>query len=429
MTEEKRLAKNKKIAETKQATLARHSSMLCKTYEVKIQWNKCSKEQKEALQRVFLEAKWFKNYVLNWSEKSSENKIVKFDTKIKEITKKNAKFEDEQVKLKYLSAQSKVCIINQICANIKTLHTLKTKGFQKPGKLKFSKEERSLNFIQANSSYKIKSSKRLKLQNLGKAFPVNGLGQFISISGIEFANAKLIHKATGYFIQIVTYQPKEIKQKEKIKETLGIDFGCSTTFTLSTGEKISCKIPESERLKRLQKQQAKKVKGSKNFQKAVAKVRKEYQKITNRKEDISNKLVHKFCQYETIVIQDEQLKSWHSNGHGKAIQHSVLGKVKYKLKQKENVVILSKTAPTTKLCTNCGEYHDELKIYDRLFKCSCGVCEDRDVHAAKNMVWMFNHSVGVEHTKVTRIEMKALANRIYNSVSQLLSTKYEAVGF
>ena len=115
-----------------------------------------------------------------------------------------------------LSNQSKVCIINQICANIKTLHTLKAKGYQNPGKLKFSKEERSLNFVQANSSYKIKSSKKLNLQNLGRAFPVNGLKQFINITGIEFANAKLVHKATGYFIQIVTYQPKVDTQKEKI---------------------------------------------------------------------------------------------------------------------------------------------------------------------------------------------------------------------
>ena len=86
--------------------------------------------------------------------------------------------------------------------------------------------------------------------------------------------------------------------------------------------------------------------------------------------------------------------------------------MKSKLKQKSNVVVLSKTAPTTKLCTNCGEYHDELKIYDRTFKCNCGVCEDRDIHAAKNMVWMFNHKVGMERTNLKRMEMKALVDQI-----------------
>ena len=42
----------------------------------------------------------------------------------------------------------------------------------------------------------------------------------------------------------------------------------------------------------------------------VQKVGKEYQKQTNRKKDLANKIVHKFSQYETIVIQDEQLSNW-----------------------------------------------------------------------------------------------------------------------
>lgn len=95
-------------------------------------------------------------------------------------------------------------------------------------------------------------------------------------------------------------------------------------------------------MKKLQKQQAKKVKDSKNFQRAVKKVRKEYQKITNRKNDLANKLVAKFSKYETVVIQDEQLHNWHKSGHGKAVQHSVLGRVKAKLLQNPNTVVLGK---------------------------------------------------------------------------------------
>ena len=99
MTEQKRLEKNKRISESKHSTIERHSNMLCKTFDVKVQWNQCSKAQKEALERVFLEQKWLKNYILNWSE-NPENKINKFDIKQKTITKKNAKMEDEEVTLK-----------------------------------------------------------------------------------------------------------------------------------------------------------------------------------------------------------------------------------------------------------------------------------------------------------------------------------------
>lgn len=425
MTEQERLEKNKRISESRHSTIERHSNMLVKTFDVKIQWNACSKAQKDALERVFLEQKWLKNYILNWSE-NPENKINKFDIKQKTITKKNAKFEDEEVTLKYLSSQAKIALVSRLYSNIKTLHTLKSKGIQKCGRLKYSKEETVIGLVQVNVSYQLKSRKRVKIQGLGKAFPINGSDQFFDIEGLEYANARLIHRSTGYYIQFVTYQPKQ-QSKEKIKETIGIDFGCSTAFTISNGEKISAQIPESERLKKLQKQQAKKVKGSKNFQKAVKKVRKEYQKITNRKNDLANKIVAKVCQYETVVIQDEQLKGWHSGGHGKAVQHSVLGRVKIKLKSKPNVVVLGKTVPTTKLCTKCGQWYDEIKVWNRTFKCDCGVEMDRDIHAAQNMVWFYKNNVGVERTKVKRVEMEALVKEVLASSNQLLSEKHEAM--
>lgn len=438
MTNEERLAKNRQISQTKHDTVERHKSMVCKTYDVKIQMNRLSAAQKEALETIFLEQKWYKNYILNWSEKKDENgkytnKITKFNTKQSIITKKDKDMNDVKVCIKYLSAQSKQCLISRMYANVKTLHTLKLKGY-KVGRLKYSKEETIIDLKQYGTSHTILSSKRVRIAGVSgrKGLTVNGLDQFINIPGIEFANARLLHRATGYYVQFVVYIPKESKKKEKIDETLGIDFGCSTSFSLSNGEKIDAKVPESDRLKRLQKSQARKKKGSKNFIKVVEKVRKEYQKQTNRKNDLANKIVHKFCQYETVVIQDEQLKNWHKNGHGKAVQHSVLGRVKAKLKLYPGTVILGKTVPTTKLCTRCGVWHDELRVWDRTFKCECGVNEDRDIHAAKNMVWFYDNNVGVERTKIKRVEMEALVSKALSvgsekSVceSQLLSEKHE----
>lgn len=426
MTKEERLAKNKQISQTKHDTIERHKNMLVKTFDVKIQENQLSKPQKEALQTIFLEQKWYKNYILNWCEQDKENnRITKFNTKLNDITKKDKDMKDVPVHIRYLSAQSKQCLVSRMYANIKALHTLKMKGSQKPGKLRFSKEETIIDLKQYGVSHKIVSSKEVKLAGLPKTFKVNGLDQFINIPEIEFANARLIHRATGYFVQFVCYVPKENKKEIKIDKTLGIDFGCSTSFTTSEGKKISANVPESERLKKLQKQQAKKVKGSKNWLRKVGQVKKEYQKITNRKNDLANKIVHEFNKYKTVVIQDEQLKNWHKNGHGKAVQHSVLGRVKTKLLLNPNTVVLGRTVPTTKLCTKCGEWHDEIKVWDRAFKCNCGVEMDRDVHAAQNMVWFYEKNVGVERTKVKRMEMKALVDQALASENQLSSAKYE----
>jgi putative transposase len=425
MTNEERLTKNKQISQTKRNTIERHKSMLVKTFDVKIQENQLSKQQKEALETIFLEQKWYKNYILNWCEQDENNHITKFNTKQNQITKKDKDMNDVPVNIKYLSASQRQCLISRMYANIKTLHTLKTKGIQKPGRLKYSKEETIIDLKQYGRTHKIISSKRIRIQGITKSMVVNGLDQFISLPEIEFANARLLHRGTGYFVQFVCYVPKDNKAQNKIEKTIGIDFGCSTAFTTSEGKKISASVPESERLKTLQKRQAKKVKGSKNWLRTVKQVKKEYQKITNRKNDLANKIVHEFNQYQTIVIQDEQLKNWHKNGHGKAVQHSVLGRVKSKLLLNPNTVVLGKTVPTTKLCTKCGQWHDELKVWDRTFKCDCGVEMDRDIHAAQNMVWFHENNVGVERTKVKRLEMKALVDQALAMENQLLSAKDE----
>lgn len=424
-TTDNRLEKNKKISQTKRETIERHKSMSVKTFDVKIQENQLSKQQKEALETIFLEQKWYKNYILNWCEQDENNRITKFDTKQNQITKKDKGMNDIPISIKYLSASQRQCLISRMYANIKTLHTLKTKGLQKPGKLKYSKEETIIDLKQHGMTHKIISSKRIRIQGIAKSMVVNGLNQFINIPGIEFANARLIHKGTGYFVQFVCYVPKENKIENKIEKTIGIDFGCSTAFTTSEGKKISVSVPESERLKKLQKRQAKKQKGSKNWLRTVKQAKKEYQKITNRKNDLANKIVHDFNQYKTIVIQDEQLKNWHKNGHGKAVQHSVLGRVKAKMLLNPNTVVLGKTVPTTKLCTKCGVWHDEIKVWNRTFKCDCGVKMDRDIHAAQNMVWFYENNVGVERTKVKRMEMKALVDQVIAMENQLLSVKYE----
>jgi len=51
----------------------------------------------------------------------------------------------------------------------------------------------------------------------------------------------------------------------------------------------------------------------------------------------------------------------------------------------DNVIVIDKMIPTTTICMECGKTHD-MKLSQRAFKCTCGVKEDRDIHAAKNMV-------------------------------------------
>ena len=61
------------------------------------------------------------------------------------------------------------------------------------------------------------------------------------------------------------------------------------------------------------------VKGSNNRYKAIKLIQREYQKLSNRKQDMANKLVHKLKAYNCIVMQDEQISNWHKSMFGRQV--------------------------------------------------------------------------------------------------------------
>ena len=73
-------------------------------------------------------------------------------------------------------------------------------------------------------------------------------------------------------------------------------------MTTSEGEKINVSVEESDRLKRLQREMSRRTKGSNNRYKTIKLIRREYQKLSNKKKDKANKIVSKLKQYSTIVI-------------------------------------------------------------------------------------------------------------------------------
>ena len=162
--------------------------------------------------------------------------------------------------------------------------------------------------------------------------------------------------------------------------------GIKTTITASGGRKFKVLIEESERLI------ARRKKGSSNRYRARKLMRKSYQKLGDKKRDSANKITHELIEHEVVYIQDENLKGWHKGLFGKTVQHSVLGLVKTKLMNSERVIVLPKSMPTTKYCPKCGNLKKDIKLSDRVYKCECGYHEDRDIHAARNMILLSKRS-------------------------------------
>lgn len=69
---------------------------------------------------------------------------------------------------------------------------------------------------------------------------------------------------------------------------LGIDFGCQTSFTMSDGSKVNSYIEETDHIKKLQRKLQRQQKGSNNRWKTRSKLKKQYQRLTNLKNEYAN---------------------------------------------------------------------------------------------------------------------------------------------
>lgn len=399
-----RAAKNKKIAASAKKTRERRKRQTPRVVDLKIITNKLSPTQRESLERLFIEAKWVYNDIIG-SEDAFTYQAPKKTVAVH--TPKGV----EQRELKVLSAQMKQSIVAGVRPSIKTLASLKKKG-KKVGKLKFKSKYTSIDLKQAGKTYKIRGSKA-KIQNIPGWVRIRGVQQ---LEGAELANAKLARRPDGLHLLVTTYKfTHEIPSQIKHEGVVGVDFGVKTSFTLSTGEKFDIAVGETEHLKRLQRKLARQHKGSNNYMKTQDKISREYQHITNRRDDIANKLSHEILGYEHVFMQDENIAGWKSRRGfargGRKIQHSVLGRVKSRLSSHPRVTVLGRHVATTATCI-CGAVtkHTPDK---RMFVCAaCGYSDDRDVHAAKNMIRLSgvdNLVVGAGRAELTPVELETSA--------------------
>ena len=354
--------------------------MDCRVISTKIQENRLSKAKLEKLKRCFPEAKWLYNAVV-----ATETLTIK-DTSVVQVKVKDT-FETREIKT--LSSQMKQSIVDSVKQNILNLSKAKKAGY-KVGKLQFKKECNEINLKQFGNTYKIKSKNKISVQNIG-VLVVNGLEQ-INLDEVEFANAKLIKKPSGFYIHLTVYTKKQ-SQPETSKEILGLDMGIKDQLTFSNGVKVNFYMEESEQLKGLMRKLSRQVKGSNQYKRTLARIKRIYEHEGNKKKDVVNKLDSILSKNYIICFQDELLNQWkrkkskHRFSFGRKVQHGILGRVKDKLKKSTSNHMLESSVPTTQTCLVCGCLTKH-SLDKRKYHCNhCGFeNQDRDVHSARMMV-------------------------------------------
>jgi transposase len=408
-------------------TREKRKSQDCKVYELKIDQSHLSKEKLNYLNMLFLETKWLYNSII-----ASED-IFKFNDKTKSVIILNKDREEEERELNHLSSQMKQEIKNRTIGSTKSLSTKKKKNKNKKksknnkiGKLKFKGRVNSIPLKQFGKTHRFLGPNYLKLQGFNKPFKILGFKQIPK--NAEFANATLIRKASGFYLKVTCYVPKEEKIFEE--EAIGIDFGIKTSLTLSNEEKIDVNFPVSKKTRKLQRQIKRKKNGSNNKYKHQKKINRSIERTTNQKKDKRNKIVSNIVnKFEIVVVQNESIKAWHSGRFGKKVQSSSIGGIMSDLKKKSHTsVVVDKYFPSTKMCPECGTLNNP-SLSDRIYKCDCGYSMDRDVHSARNILKEGLKMIGRGPINTMPVEELSDSSLVLRTEEELLLVKQEAQGF
>ena len=130
-----------------------------------------------------------------------------------------------------------------------------------------------------------------------------------------------------------------------------------------------------------------------NIHKQVLKVQKIHHRIDNIRTDYINKTIAEIVKAKPsyITIEDLNVKEMMKNRHlAKAVASQKFYEFRTKLEEKCREIgielrVVDRWYPSSKLCHECGRVKKDLRLSDRIYKCSCGYTEDRDLNAALNL--------------------------------------------
>lgn len=190
-------------------------------------------------------------------------------------------------------------------------------------------------------------------------------------------------------------------------KTVGIDLGVKDALVLSTGQRLNPSdaydlTAKNKRVTRYQRALSRKVKGSKNWEKAKLKLSRAHAKAKDAKTDwLHQTTTALVSDYDVICIEDLNVAGMTrvARGKGRAakagLNRSILdhnfAQFRALLEYKadwygKQVVAIDRFFPSSKRCNTCGVVREHLPLSARFWTCeACGTRLDRDMNAAQNI--------------------------------------------
>ena len=233
----------------------------------------------------------------------------------------------------------------------------------------------------------------------------------------KVCNVTVSRKADRWFVSVLCEIPDVVRENQGT--IVGIDMGLKELATLSDGvvyDNPRWYARRQYRLAHLQRSVARKVKGSRNREKAKARVAKYQYQTTCKKTDYLHKCTSDIASsYSLAFVEDLNVDGMRKNHSlAKSVSDACMSTFLSQLSYKISVVKIDRWYPSSKTCSNCGHVQ-KMPLSARIYECpECGIVMDRDLNAARNIynIGMANYS-----------ESKPVENKNLCSVKQESTSK------
>ncbi len=260
-------------------------------------------------------------------------------------------------------------------------------------------------------------------------------------------SATITRRADRWFVSLAVEREREIVLPKPIRggcDVVGIDLGLKSAAVIHDGT-ATLTIPAQQALRRnlaklarLDRQLARKQKGSTNREKAKLARARLYYRISCQRNDFLHQLSSGLTKTKSVIVLEDLHVKGMAKNHSLALSigDAGLGELRRQVAYKgewygARLIVADRFFPSTQLCSGCGCLNPQVKglagLKERTFVCpACGLTLDRDENAANNLRTYGLRQLELPEglREVTPVEKKALA--VSSDTVKPASAKQEA---
>jgi len=283
------------------------------------------------------------------------------------------------------------------------------KAGRKTGYPKFkSKKHSRPSFYLANDKFTV-GDHWMDVPKLGRV----NMAESLRFQG-KMLSARISKTASWWFVSITVDMPDEVPLNTH--PPLAVDVGLNRLATLSDGRQYENQRPlvhQLKKLRRLNKELARRTKGGKNWLKTKDKLGRLHYEIACIRLDWLQKLTTEIAQTSGMVaVEDLHVKGLIRNrclsrSFSDAAVGRLLALLESKVPRQGGMLLkVDRFFPSSQLCHCCGARKDDLTLADRVFVCpdpNCGYVGDRDENASWNILLEALHMFGLNLNMSSRV--------------------------